>query len=81
MINNYQQMFGCKPIITFYSLLEQGNYLELDNIKEFDLEGIKKCQSLIGAVQQTVLISRFDVAMAVMILLKFRADPRVGYLD
>ena len=46
-----------------------------------DEDGINKYQSLVGALQWTVTLGRFDVAVAVMTLSSFRVAPRQGHLD
>ena len=38
-------------------------------------------QSLIGSLQWTIQIGRFDVSTAVMTLSRFRAMPRKGHLE
>jgi hypothetical protein len=48
---------------------------------ELDLDGIKKRQSLVGALQWAVSIGRFDVAVHVMTLGRHRAAPHVGHLN
>ncbi|WP_371067958.1 hypothetical protein, partial [Salmonella enterica] len=44
-------------------------------------EGIKKYQSLIGALQWCVTLGRFDIACAVMTMSRFRAAPNVNHLE
>ena len=46
-----------------------------------DEEGIKRYQSLIGALQWVITIGRFDVMTSVMTLSGFRAAPRQGHMD
>ena len=81
MIDNYVRMFGCKPKQNVSSPLEKGDHPELDCTAELDDDGIKKYQSLIGALQWAVSIGRFDIATAVMTLSKFRTAPKEGHLD
>ena len=54
---------------------------ELDETPELGPNGVEQYQSLLGAVQWTVTLSRIDVAHAVMSLGRFRASPRQGHLD
>ena len=53
----------------------------MDTSEELDMEGIKKYQSMIGALQWTISLGRFDVATAVMTMSGFRVAPRQGHLD
>jgi len=38
-------------------------------------------QSLVGVLQWSISIGRFNIATAVMMMLSFRAQPRVGHLE
>ena len=80
MCENYDNMFG-EPVKEYFSPLEKGDQPELDMSPELGPDDIEKFQSLIGAVQWTVTLSRFDVAHACMSLGRFRANPRQGHLD
>ena len=53
----------------------------MDGTEELDDEGIKKYQSLIGALQWAVSLSRFNIATAVMMMSKFCVAPRSGHLE
>ena len=46
-----------------------------------NVDDTKIYQSLIGALQWTVQIGRFDVATAVMTMSRFRVAPRQGHMD
>jgi hypothetical protein len=46
-----------------------------------DTEGIKKYQIMIGSLQWTVSLGRFDIQTATMTMSRFRAAPRQGNLD
>lgn len=81
MTDNYVRMFGSKPKVLYSSPLERGDHPELDTTDELDVDGIKKYQSLIGALQWVVTLGRLDIATAVMTMSSFRASPRVGHLD
>ena len=73
-------MFGDKPSTKVSSPLEKGDHPELDTSDELDIDGIKKYQSLIGALQLVITLGRLDVATAVMMLSSFQANPREGHL-
>eukprot|EP00977_Amphora_coffeiformis_P023320 scaffold13003_cov122-Amphora_coffeaeformis.AAC.1 len=80
MSENYEQLFG-EPPKEYHSPMERGDQPELDVTMELGTDDIMKFQSMIGAVQWTVSLSRFDIAHAVMSLGGFRANPRQGHLE
>jgi len=67
LCDNYKLMFGELPT-EFHAPMEKGDQPELDDTDELGPDGIQWFQSLMGAVQWTVTLSRFDVAHAVMSL-------------
>ena len=81
IVDNYTRMFGTKPRTSYTSPLNKGDHPELDDSDELDIDGIKKYQSLIGALQWVITIGRFDIGTAIMTLSSFRVAPRVGHLD
>ena len=82
MEESYFEMFGEKPRTKGVSSpLAHGDHPELDLSELLDDEGVKKYQSLIGALQWAVSLGRFDINVAVMTLSGFRAEPRIGHLD
>ena len=81
MVDNYKRLFGENPTSNVHSPLERGDHPELDSSELLDQEGIKICQSLIGALQWLISIGRFDTQVAVMTMSSFRAAPRRGHLD
>ena len=80
MLDKYVRTFGESPreVIT---LLVKGDHPELDTTEELDADGIKKYQSLKGALQWVVTLGRLDIAAAVMTLSSFRASPRTVHLE
>eukprot|EP00977_Amphora_coffeiformis_P023354 scaffold13094_cov162-Amphora_coffeaeformis.AAC.4 len=80
MSENYEQLFG-EPPKEYHSPIEQGDQPELDVNMELGTDDIMKFQSMIGAVQWTVSLSRFDVVHAVMSLGRFCTNPRQGHLE
>ena len=78
MLENYVRMFGAlsREVIT---PLVKGDHPELDTTKELNIDGIKKYQSLIGALQRAVTFGRLDIAINVMTLSSVRAAPRTGH--
>jgi hypothetical protein len=77
---NYKRLFGRLPR-QYYSPLAKSDHPELDDTELLDIDDIKLYQSLIGALQWTVQIGRFDVCTAVMSMSRFRAAPRQGHLE
>ena len=61
--------------------LEGGDHPELDTSELCDEHQTKQFQTLIGQLQWLISLGRFDIAVHVMSLSRFRAQPRKGYLD
>ena len=80
LVMAYEKMYGTKPK-EYQSPLEKGDHPELDNSEELDEEGITQYQSMMGALQWSVSLGRFDILAAVMTLSRFRIAPRQGHLD
>ncbi len=80
MMDNYKVMFG-EPPTEFHSPMEKGDQPELDDSPLLGPEDVQKFQSLIGAIQWTISLNRFDVTHAVMSLGRFRTAPRQGHMD
>jgi hypothetical protein len=80
MISTYVTLFGTKPSMKYNSPLEKGDHPEIDDSEFLDATGIQQYQSLIGALQWSVSIGRFDITMAVMTMSSFRAMPRLGHM-
>ena len=81
MMESYERFFGSKPKQNILSPLEKGDHPELDTSELLDDEGVRKYQSLVGAMQWAVSIGRIDITTAVMTMSSFRAAPRQGHLD
>jgi hypothetical protein len=77
----YRTHFGSAPSQKVQSPLEKGDHPELDDSPLLDGDGMAKYQSLIGTLQWTITLGRFDIATAVMTMSGFRAAPREGHLD
>ena len=80
MAAEYQRMFGAAPKRSVLSPLEKNDHPELDDSPLLDDDGIRKYQSLIGTLQWTITLGRFDIGTAVMTMSSFRAAPREGHL-
>ena len=81
MGDSYFRFFGEKPSRKVTSPLEHGDHPELDTSEFLGVEETKIYQSMIGSAQWVVSIGRFDVAVHIMTLSSFRAQPRRGHLD
>ena len=81
ILDNYQREFGSLPSKKPSTPLTTGDHPELDDTSFLDDKGIKLYQSMIGALQWCITLGRFDIMYAVMVLSRFRAQPRVGHLD
>ncbi len=77
---SFSRMFGKEPR-HYSSPLEKNDHPELDDSDLLDAEGIKQYQSLIGSLQWAVSLGRYDIAVHVMTLSRFRVAPRVGHLE
>ena len=60
--------------------LEGGDHPELDTSELCDDHQTKQFQTLIGQLQWLISLGRFDIAVHVMSLSRFRAQPRKGHL-
>lgn len=81
MALQYEALFGTKPKATYTSPLLSNDHPEMDLSELLDEEGVHQYQSLIGVLQWTISLGRFDVATAVMTMSGFRVAPRVGHLE
>ena len=61
--------------------LEGGDHPELDTSELCDEHQTKQFQTLIGQLQWLISLGHFDIAVHVMSLSRFRAQPRKGHLD
>ena len=60
-------MFGQKPKTVYSSPLVPNNHPEIDTSDLFDNDGIHKYQSLLGVLQWTISLGRFDICTAVIV--------------
>ena len=81
MVDQYTLLFGKAPSQKIQSPLEKNDHPELDDSPLLDDDGIAKYQSLIGVLQWTITLGRFDIATAVMTMSGFRVAPREGHLE
>jgi Reverse transcriptase (RNA-dependent DNA polymerase) len=79
-MDQYENMFGCKPK-EYTSPLEKEDHPEIDDTDKLDIEGIKRYQTMIGCLQWAVSLGRFDIQTATMTMSRFRAAPRLGHLN
>ena len=80
ILESYERMFKEKPRKS-RPPLEGGDHPELDTSEFCDEHQTKQFQTLIGQLQWLISLGRFDIAVHVMSLSRFRAQPRKGHLD
>ena len=80
ILESYERMFNEKPRKS-RPPLEGGDHPELDTSELCDDHQTKQSQTLIGQLQWLISLGRFDIAVHVMSLSRFRAQPRKGHLD
>ena len=80
ILESYERMSKEKPRKS-RPLLEGGNHPELDTSELCDEHQTKQFQTLIGQLQWLISLGRFDIAVHVMSLSRFGAQPRKGHLD
>ena len=79
LTHDYAQLFGEEPKEAM-SPLPSGDHPELDMSEPCGPDDTAKFQSLIGAMQWTISLCRFDIANAMMTLGRYRAAPLVNHL-
>ena len=80
ILESYERMFKEKPRKS-RPPLEGGDHPEMDTSELCDEHQTKQFQTLIGQFQWLIALGRFDIAVHVMSLSRFRAQPRKGHLD
>jgi len=80
LLDNVQLLCNVTPR-PYSSPLDHKDSPELDETPLLDQDGIRKYQSVIGALQWCVTLGRFDIAVSVMTMGRFRAAPREGHLE
>ena len=80
ILESYERMFKEKPRKS-RPPLEGGDHPELYTSELCDDHQTKQFQTLIGQLQWPISLGRFDIAVHVMSLSRFRAQPRKGHLD
>ena len=80
ILESYERMFKEKPRKS-RPPLEGVDHPELDTSELCDDHQTKQFQTLIGQLQWLISLGGFDIAVHVMSLSRFRAQPRKGHLD
>ena len=80
ILEPYERMFKEKPRKS-RPPLEGGDHPELDTSELCDDHQTKQFQTLIGQLQWLISLGRFDIAVHVMSLSRFRVQHRKGHLD
>ena len=80
ILESYERMFKEKPRKS-RPPLEGGDHPELHTPELCDEHQTNQFQTLIGQLQWLISLGHFDIAVHVMSLSRFRAQPRKGHLD
>ncbi len=80
LVHQYELTFGEKPTDAF-SPMDKDDHPELDESPLCGPDDTAKFQSIIGALQWTIQLCRFDIANAVTSMSRFRHAPRIGHID
>ena len=80
ILESYERMFKEKPR-KFRPPLEGGDHPELHTPELCDEHQTNQFQTLVGQLQWHISPGHFDIAVHVMSLSRFRAQPRKGHLD
>jgi len=82
MVDTYVRLFRMKPSTKPHQPpLEKGDHPEINDSKFLDNDGTQTYQSLVGMLQWSISVGRFDIATAVMTMSSFRAQPPFGHLE
>ena len=80
ILESYERMFKEKPRKS-RPPLEEGDYPELHTPELCDEHQTNQFQTLVGQLQWLISLGHFDIAVHVISLSRFRAQPRKGHLD
>lgn len=79
LLDQYERLFDGPPK-KYSAPMDKDDNPELDQSEMLNEGDIKVYQSIIGAEQWAVTLGRFDIAVAVTSLSRFRAAPRQGHM-
>ena len=80
ILESYERMFKEKPR-KYRPPIEGGDHPELHTPELCDEHQTNQFQTLVGQLQWLISPGHFDIAVHVMSLSRFRAQPRKGHLD
>ena len=80
ILESYKKMFGNKPKKTRTPLVA-GDHPENDLSEFCDQDQIKQHQTIVGQLIWLSGLGRFDIAVHVMTMSRFRQQPRIGHLE
>ena len=78
ILESYEKMFGNKPNKT-RKPLSAGDHPENDLSEFCDQARIKQYQTIVGQLIRLSGLGRFDIAVHVMTMSRFRQQPRIGH--
>ena len=79
-LESYEKTFGEKPKKTKTPLVG-GDHPESDISDFCDQDQIKQYQTIVGQLIWLSRLGRFDIAVHVMTMSRFRQQPRIGHLE
>ena len=80
ILESYEKTFGEKPKKTKTPLV-RGDHPESDISDFCDQDQIKQYQTIVGQLIWLSGLGRFDIAVHVMTMSRFRQQPRIGHLE
>ena len=80
ILESYENTFGEKPKKT-KAPLEGGDHPESDTYDFGDQNQTKQYQTIVGQLIWLAGLGRFDIAVHVMTMSRFRQQPRIGHLE
>ena len=80
ILESYEKTFGEKPKKTKAPLVG-GDHPESDTSDFCDQDQTKQYQTIVGQLIWLAGLGRFDIAIHVMTMSRFRQQPRIGHLE
>ena len=80
ILESYEKIFGEKPKKTKAPLVG-GDHPESDTSDFCDQDQTKQYQTIVGQLIWLAGLGRFDIAVHVMTMSRFRQQPRIGHLE
>ena len=81
ILDSYKKMFRKENFINGKSPLEKNDHPELDSSELCNKERITKYMSMMGQLQWSITLGRYDILAQVMSMSRFRLAPKIGQLE